>query len=629
MTSVSKRKALNFIVLAMVFGFGVGASAFIFYALSSSEWDDNKAEIATNAVSSKPLSAVEEADSSDEFPANTNEAPTSSLYNIEKLTGPFERNMALLSVLMQSEEDQLLNMLEQSKQQHSTTRVQTQAAILQRLVSFNPSKALSEALQFHPPRSNHLLTALFSEWARVNLKDAISHATTLEADGKRAALEGILQERKDLTDSERREIAVQLDNEQIAINLIYMEKLSETTDDPSQLWNEITEGVQNNSAQFEILLQIAYVWVEKRGLQALDQVITTFENSRTQTWFLKAVLREVAQSDPSDALQYALQFDRYPLIEANKTVIREWATFDPKAALNAISAISKEGLRDSLARELVGIWATDRPREILADMESIPTRFAELVTETAIFQIAENSPQEAASIVSSMEEWGWRYRKVDAAATVVDHWLAKDIDATLDWIVNDPGLGADRSWVRRYASFSLVAYDLERAMQFALEQPIGENETGPEAWVVGELARKDMDRALEYMAQVRDGPTKIAAYKSLGFELIESRQTDAALKLVQQIPEYAKSQYLNQIFTLWTFYDPMGLFESLNRMPSAEIASRAVLYLIENNRRGEYLTPEQIETVAEILTDDDAKHLERLKMGPLPYVSPFPDGQRD
>ncbi len=430
-----------------------------------------------------------------------------------------------------------------------------------------------------------------------------------------------MQERTDLTDAERREIAVQLGNEQIAINLIYMEKLSESIDDPRLLWNEITKGVQNDSAQFEFLLQIAYVWVEKKGLQALDQVITTFENSPTQTWFLNAILREVAQSTPSDALQYALQFDRYPLIESNKIVIQEWATSDPKAALNAISAISKEGLRDSLTKELIEAWATDRPREIFADMESIPTRFTKLVTQTAISQIAENSPQEAASVVSSIEEWGRGYRKVDAAATVVDHWLARDIDATLDWIVSDPGLGADRSWVRRYASFSLVDYDLERAMQFALEQPIGENETGPEAWVVGELARKDMDRALEYMAQVRDGPTKIQAYKSVGFELIESRQTDAALKLVQQIPEYAKGQYLSQIFALWTDLDPTGLFESLDQMPSAAVTSRAALYLLIENRRGEYLTSKQNEKVIDFLNDEDAKVLERSKMRALPRVN--------
>ncbi|MYD46585.1 MAG: hypothetical protein F4W92_09545 [Gammaproteobacteria bacterium] len=618
MTSVSTRKSLNFIVLAIVFGAGVVASASIFYAFSLSERDDKKPEIASNEAISKPVNSVEEASSSDEIPANTIKAQTSSLYDIEKLGGPFERNMALFNVLMQIEEDQLLNMLEQSKQQHSTTRVQTQAAILQRLVSFNPSKALSEALQFHPPRSHHLLTAIFSEWARVNLKDAISHATTLEDDGKRAALEGILHERNDLTDAERREIAVQLGNEQIAVHLFYMEKLSESNDYPSQLWNEITEGAQNDSAQFEILLQIAHVWVEKKGLQVLDQIIATFENSRTQTWFLNTVLREVAQSDPSDALQYALQFDRYPLIESNKTVIREWATFDPRAALNAISAISKEGLRDSLTRELVELWATDKPREILADMESIPTRFTKLVTQTAISQIAESSPQDAASIVSSIEEWGRGYRKVDAAATVVDHWLARDIDATLDWIVSDPGLGADRSWVRRYASFSLVDYDLERAMQFALEQPIGENETGPEAWVVAELARKDMDKALEYMAQVRDGPTKIQAYKSVGFELIESRQTDAALKLAQQIPEYAKGHYLSQIFALWTNLDPTGLFESLDQMPSAAVTSRAALYLLIENRRGEYLTPEQIETVTDFLTNEDSTLFERSTMRALP-----------
>ena len=620
MTFVPNSKSLNYVVFAIVFAAGIVTSASIFYALSLSERVDKYADVATNEVTSKPINTDADASNLDEFPSNNNQAQFSNLDDIEKLEGPFERNRVLLRVLMQTEENQALNMLEQSKQQHSTTRVQTQAAILQRLVSFNPSKALSEALQFRPPRSNHLLTALFSEWARVNLKDAISHATTLEDDGKRAALEGILQERKDLSDDERREIAVQLGNEQISINLIYMEKLSESIHDPRQLWNEIVEGPQNDTVQFELLLQIAYVWVEKTGLKALDQIITTFDSSRTQTWFLNAVLREVAQSDPTGALQYAVQFDRYPFTESISMVIREWAKSDPKAALDAISTIPIEGMHGPLTKELVEVWATYRPREILADMESIPTRFTELVTETAITQIAENSPHEAASIVSSIKEWGWAYRKVNAAATVVDHWLARDIDATLDWIVNDPGLGADRSWVRRYAAFSLVAYDLERAMQFALEQPIGENETGPEAWVILELARKDTNKALAYMSHVRDGPTKTRAYRSLVGELIRNGQTDKALKLVPQVPEYAREKYISYLVGGWLSKDPMGLFESLDQLPSADMASKAALYLLIKNRRGEYLTPKQNETITDFLTDDDATELERTKMRALPRV---------
>ncbi len=620
MKSTSKRKALNFIVLAIVFGAGVGASAFIFYALSLSERVDKYADVATNEVTSQPINTDADASNLDEFPANNNQAQFSNLDDIEKLTGPFERNMALLSVLMQTEEDQLLFTLEQTKQLLRTTRVQTHAAILQRLVSFNPSRALSEALQFHPPRSYHLLTALFSEWAQVNLKDAISHATTLDDDRKRAALVGILQERTDLPISERREIAVQLGNEQIAINSIYMEKLSESIDAPGQLWNEIVEEAQNDAEQIEFLIQIAQIWVEKNGLDVLDQIFMSLDSSRLQTRVLNEVLREVAQRDPKGALQYTLQSDRIPYIELKRTVVAEWAKSEPKSALAAISSITQPGWRRSLTEQLVKSWATNQPLEILANLESVPEGFIELGVETAISHMTENSPQEAASIVSSIKEWGRAYRKVDAARTVIRHWLARDIDATLDWVLNDPGLVAQRSSLRTYVSFSLVAHDPERAMRFALRQPLGENETGPEASVILELARKDIDKALEYMSQVRDGPTKTKAYSRLVNELVRNGQTDRALTLEPQVPEYARDTYISYLVGGWLSNDPMGLFESLDQLPSADMASKAALYLLIKNRRGEYLTPKQNEIVTDFLNDEDTKELERSKMRALPRV---------
>lgn len=622
MTAPRTGRTLYYIVLVIVFVAGISTSTIVFFGPTVFEHFDSSSKTPNDDSAKKLSVSVDRSENSSESSTHATIPLVSSLVEIVGSSGPFERNMALLNVLEHAEVKQVLELLEQSRHRGSSVRVRTQAVILQKLVRFSPLRALSEALKFDQSRSNFLLTALFREWAHLSLDEAISQAAILEGESKRAALKGILLERNDLSDTKRREIAQHLGNEQLSINLINTEKLRESVGAPEKLWDEIVEEAQNDPEQIELLVQIAQIWVEKEGLEALDQIMESLENSRTRTWVTTSVLREVAQSNAVATLEYALTLDD-PSYTYKFTVVDEWARYDPKSARDTIASTVDEGWREILLKQLVKSWAVFHPSELLVDFESIPRDLVELGIETAISQIATNSPQEAAKIVSTMEETGRHSFKMDAARTVIYHWLSRDIDATLDWVLNDPDLKDQRSELSIFVSLSLVEHDAERAMQFALQQPIGENESGPEAWVVGEVARIDIDEALALLPKVRDGQAKIQAYRFIGHELIGQGYTDKALNLLKQVPEYAKQSYLGSIIGDWTYRDPKGLVESLQNIASKEIAVSAALNLLLNDPWDERLNPEENKSLRDFLTEEDTKLLEKRKLSLRYPVIPF------
>ena len=622
MTAPRTGRTLYYVVLVIVFVAGIGASTTVFFGPTLFEHFDSSSKTPNDDSARKSSVSVGRTENSSGSSTHATIPLVNSLVEIVGSSGPFERNMALLNVLEQAEVEQVLELLEQSRHRGSSVRVRTQAVILQKLVRFSPFRALSEALKFDQSRSNFLLTALFREWAHLSLDEAISQATILEGESKRAALKGILLERNDLSETKRRKIAQQLGNEQFGINLINTEKLRESIGAPGKLWDEIVEEAQNDPEQLELLVQIAQIWVEKEGLEVLDQLMESLENSRTRTWVTTSVLREVAQTNAVETLEYALTLDD-PSYTYKFTVVEEWARSDPNSARDTIASTVDEGWREILLRQLVKSWAIFHPSEFLEEFETIPRDLVELGIETAISQVASNSPQEAAKIVSAMEETERQSFKMDAARTVIYHWLSRDMDATLDWVLNDSDLKDQRPELLIFVSLTLVEHDAERAMQFALQQPIGENEAGPEAWVVGEIARTDIDEALRLLPKVRDGQAKVQAYRFIGHELIDQGYTDKALKLLKQVPEYAKQNYLGSIIGNWTYRDPIGVVESLQKVESEKIAASVALSLLLNDPRDERLNPEENKFLRDFLTAEDTKLLEKRKLSLRFPVIPF------
>lgn len=607
-------KPIYYLVLVFVFISGVGASAAFFHFTSPKQNDTHN-----NIPIPVGESTGDSVGTSEALHVLSTSVPKSeidTLSEIVKLKGPFARNTALVNALSQANEGQILDMWDQSKQLDPSARIDTQRLILQRLAQSDPSNAVELAQEFNQPRTALLLTTVFSEWAQQNLDEAISHASTLEHSKRLAALEGILVERVDLSDRKRLEIARQLGHEQFANNLINLERLNQSIDNPEKVWKEIVKEAQNDPEQIEILTQIAQIWVNTNGLSALDEIRTSLNNPETRAAISIAVLKKVAQKIPSEAFAYSLNMDHDPYHDSKLTVVKEWAKTEPQSALEAMAMVSNEGVREALIESLVKTWAAFHTSSLLENLNSIPNKLVDRATIEAVSSVARRVPQEAAEIVSKMED---NALKIRAAHRVIDMWFLRDTEATLAWVLNDTGLEAQRSQLLNRVLVPLVLHDVDRAMEVALEQPLDANETGPEAMIIHQLASTDIDKALEYMPTVRDGPTKSEAYSRIGSELVRQNQTARALKLSQQIPDYSKDQYLGSVFSSWALSDPIDLFESIDHLSSAETKSTAALCLLLNDPNGKYLSEQQINNAQDFLSDEDANKLERLK-AQLPVI---------
>lgn len=602
-------------VVAIVFLVGAGSSWIVFYGFSLLELDESIDQNAQVLIENPPIettnSTIESGDV-DELLTTSTQSPIRNLDEIVKLRGPLERNTVLLNVLKQSDEDQVLDLLVQTRQLDPPARLHTQAFVIQRLVRINPLRALTEVQQFRPPRIRYLLAELFREWVQFDLDSAISRAKALSHADKHVALEVILNERSDLSVTQRFEIARQLGHEQLAHEFIMQEIKSEALKEPERSWREIVEEAQNEPGQIKLLTEIAKIWVKQSGLGVLDQMRKSLDNSLTRSLITTVALREVARTNPSTAFEYAMNLDNDPQNKSKFAVVQKWAESDPHGVLHAMSSMEHTGQYWLLLDRLIDTWSSYHPLTLLTDFDSLPSDVGESAIKEAVSAIARSSPQEAAEILSAMEDMKNDNLKLDAARSVFFLWSLGDMDAALDWILNDAGMKGIRSRLVTSAMFTLVNRDrdIERALKIALELPIGENEIGPEAVVVAQIASRYTETAIQYMSKVREGPTKTEAYSCLGYVLARKNMTTRALKLLQQVPDYAKEQYLAQVLGGWAKYHPKRLFESLDDLPSKEIASTAAFSLLFYDPQYEPLSPEQIETVKTYLTEEDAKQLE-------------------
>ncbi|MCY4144391.1 MAG: hypothetical protein OXG08_11995 [Gammaproteobacteria bacterium] len=531
-----------------------------------------------------------------------------TLSDLNQFMSPFERSFSLHVLSTNSKEQQLVELLEESMDIASQHQSVAQSVLLQRLAQLNPQRALTqvEALNVRYPSS--LVSKVFGEWAHTNVDEAVAHASSLEENKKHTAMATILLERSDLSDEKRVQIARQLGNEQYAINLIMQEKASDSTFDPEEVWNELVGQIEVDSNQSRSLSDLALRWVEQSGVEVLDQVAESITDVESRANIVMSVLSTVAETDPQTAFQYALtiDYDRHNMIRSG--VVGLWARRDPKAALDAVSQVEVSGLRRRLEESVVRTWAYQKPHELLKDLNSLEERLHETAINSAMSAMARHNPDDAARFVASMEN---STSKTAAAGSLAVSWSHQDPESALEWVLNEPGVQDAKSQLLQQIIYSVVDADPRLAMETALEQPIKEGEHGLEAAVIAVLVFSDFDKALEFLPQVRAGPTKIAAYGSIGGGYIENGETEKALDLAKRLPESSRTAYLQALMPQWAVADPKGLLDSMDQLPSDEIKSKAAMLLTTYNRWEKSLTDEEIESVKKFLTEEDAENLEK------------------
>lgn len=537
-----------------------------------------------------------------------------SIHDIVTIKSPFERVLTLRNVLAQSNEPRVLDLLAESLElpNHSNT-LELQSDIIQRLAQINPSRALSHAAEMdkrEPSYSGKLVKTVFQEWARSDLDEAVANARLLDRRVKSSATEAILLERLDLSQEKTLLIARELDNEQAATALFTQMEVEKAVQNPEELWSDLVSKLQGDSKNWMSISRVANAWVEQRGLSVLDQIFQSLINPQTRMNVTSEVLRSAVQVDPQGALEYALNLreDGHNLTRAG--VVRAWALSDPKATLAALSEIEEEALRRNLEDTVVFVLTQHAtPHNFLESISDLPPHLHEKATILAVRQISWKSPMEGAQIVAQL---GTGPIKTKAADELVVFWSSGDSKAALNWILNEPSNKDIQSQLLARVIGKVATVDPELAWSVALEQPIIEGEFGMELRVIYSLSEVDIDKALEFVPQTREGMTRLGAYKNVVRALVRNNDVDRVLDLLPNVSGTEKTTVIKSLASNWARSNAEELLNSMDRLDTPELKSKAAMALVLSNRYWRpYLSDKQVEEAKSFLTDEDRVQLEK------------------
>lgn len=532
-----------------------------------------------------------------------------SLVDLQSIESEFSRKAALYGFLKDANESSLLSLLEQTKElapaslQHST-----QEAVLQRLTSISPIQALAQVEKFPASRQSALTTAVFMEWSQNQLDYAIASATKLDESKKVAAIRGILQARDDLSEDLRRGIARELGNEQFAFDLIAESRISEIGGDPKMTWEVLVSDEQEDMAQVVMLVETAQAWYEQSGFNALLAMQDSLSDWTTRQIVLGSTIYRMSPDELETTFDKAVANDQGGRWSMAHIVAQAWVGSDPERAFAAVSSLDSGELKQRLQETVVRNWANDDPHVVLERIEELPDSVKRMAQEGAIIAIARLDPVEASQLLSGVED---NRTKSNIAWQLTSIWSNEDIHGALNWVLTDPDVANMRQQLLGEVLYRLAGVNPQLALDTALNQPLRENREGLESTVIAYLARTNLQQALEMLSKVRDGRTKVSAYGNVGNELVRQGDISQALKLAQEFVEPNKTQYFQSIVNTWSRADPNDLLESMDRLPSSEVQSRAAMTLIASNRWRSRLSDEQLDYAKSYLNEQDARLVER------------------
>lgn len=527
----------------------------------------------------------------------------------------FNQFAILISYLAKADETTLLDLFEDSESIDSASRRKAaRSAIVRRWASLNPQAAFAKVMTLSTHQQTPLLTDVFHEWSLLNLNQALESASTLDGRLKNQALQEILRTRDDLSDTDRHEIAERLGGVDYAMALLAEERaLAAVLANPREAWNTLVRDGLQNQFRIDSFVHIAVEWVAQDGLEALQEI------AESLTWDVDSYLHicdrvaeAVAQSNVVDTFNYVSTMDEDIRRKFLRPVGMTWARVDPAAALKAVDELENTALTDGVARAITQLWAKSSPREILPLLDNYSKQIQLVAMEGIAIKLIQTAPQEALLLI---QEWGSAGLDMTSVIrSVIYEWSESDPTAALDWLLSQDS----EDWTRYHDMLEttlrgLTSVDPIRAFEIAMKQPLpNPHSSGTEVWVILELSRSNLDKAIELLPQVRDS-SKMIASKWVGNALVENGKPYQALNLAENIQEDRRDSFYFDLTVRWGGYNPLELFEALESLPTQQIQSNAAKGLIWNNRYESVLTNSQLEQARSYLTEDHLADVERWR----------------
>lgn len=480
-----------------------------------------------------------------------------------------------------------------------------QTALLERQVLVAPQDALEFTLAQKNPNRSKLIKTVFNEWASIDLGTSREEIVNLAEPLRIAALKGIIEARSELSLSQIREVGLELNLESLAVTH-YIESLSaEYVADPKTQWYELIAFPEaETELGYELAGRIAHQWYRSEGIDVLQEIFNSNAGDDFQRSSINQILESIAREDPSRAFQYAEDIPQegsFQMFPPTFRVVFVWAEIDPHAALEAVSSIEPSGMRERLQNTAINSWASTNPRELLANLETIPKATHMTAVSRSFSSLAQSSPNEASDLVLQIEDPEMRSL---AAESLVYRWAQESVNATLDWVLEYPKTEPIRGRLLEGVLSMMIDSDPKRAIQVASQQPIQEGRNiGLEAELLAALAFRDVETALELLPNAREGDTRTAVTRSIGVSLVANGEPDRALSLAQQLPDKGKDSFYRSISYEWAKFDPPAVLVAIKDFPTEEIRSNVAREL--SRMHAQNFSADEFEELKQYIIESD------------------------
>ncbi|MYD46729.1 MAG: hypothetical protein F4W92_10280 [Gammaproteobacteria bacterium] len=529
---------------------------------------------------------------------------------------------ALISLLNTQKSEDLLNRSVDSQWDiPPKIRLELQDVLLERLSMTSPAEAIE--FVFNQKRSMHTLRptliSIFADWSNADVESAIAKANTLPVETRKIALQGILQAYFVHPISHHRELADQLNLTAYFVNFFLNSTDFESLEEPELAWTAVIDVAEKDYFFVTQLSELAKQWYAKSGFNAFDQILSTMNDMDMKSTLIANVLRFVAESEPARALDYSVtqltQLDVGWGWEATESVIQEWAIQDPRAALESISGLNANALKQNLQHLVVQSWANQDADYVLNHLSEFPRHTQSAAVASAITKLASESPDQAVSQVLRLDDANIQ---LEAAQVLVSIWSRNELEQAQEWVLEEPAINSIREHLIEPLAYAMVATDPSGAFELSLKHTSAEGQVGLEAIILEKIASQDVELALSLLPSVRDGLTKAIAFGSVGNAHVENSDFQKAIDLGLRLDESDHSTYFESISLAWINVDAERLFEVLPSLPNQVARSKAAYALSLLSVHTDVLTKKQIESLDQYLSEKDREDLGTL----VPFGDP-------
>lgn len=486
-----------------------------------------------------------------------------ALPDIEDHSSAFNRNVSLYITLANADEQVLRELLSVSLDiEQRSVRNETLFAIASRFTLINPQGGLELVNNVPVHARTPMLKGIFTEWCVDDLDGATAAATNLNRDARLTALDSIASVRTDLSEERLRGIAIELGHPHYLALVESESKTLEHAYDPVSAWNILAHDGLNDEPQLESFILAAEAAIEQQGLDVLFHLRAAFadEISYNELFGLRseifgAVVDAVVRSDPQRTWAY---------IETGLT--KTSATSIEQSNQNVQSAVSLRDhayMTDVVQQLLIQSWAVVDPAAVIDKIEQVPYHLQPLACEQALGELARTDPERSIALIQTLKHLGaGKYR---ALRGVVKKWSETDPHGALTWAQSARDFDQEtRADLVETALFSLVLEDPVEAMKIAAAES---NSSRLEVFVINELAKQDLDAAIELLPSVTESQRN-TAIDWVADTAIEQGAVDLALELFTQLEESSEEEVdWYWFFVTWSRAHPVQLYERMDDLP--------------------------------------------------------------